>query len=302
MTSPLDYSANGTEASVVAALAATALEPVPIYEPGDPARVVLHDHTIIDTERYAPTPNRVRGGVSLHDIRSLVDYSVPFYAARPLGIRAYLAARDAFRPGVDAGAAPVPVSLTVLFNDDETGEQAGWCDHRAVVEFLPSEDWLRWLNGDGDRQTQERFAEFLEDNAEAIIEPDAATVLELVSNFEQTVTTTFERSVRLDNGLTRIIYREDGAGLRDVTLPRTFRIAVPVFADVDATFGLTARLKFRAQHGSLVFWYELVRPDLVFAAAVNDLEERFIDAHEGRSEFGPPVLRGEAPTATVPSR
>lgn len=282
--SDIDVSGYDTEAGVVAELTHRALIAMPLYDRAGGAPVVSLKGDPVDLERYAAQPFQVRADVEFHDIDSLVAYGTEFYPDEDAtGItRAYLDRES--------------VKLTVLFDDDRDREPQ-WRRHRAWVDFVYSEDWVRWIGVDRQVMEQSRFAEFLEDNVAAVVDPTAADILEMVSNFESVTTTTFKSAKRLQDGRRELIYREDGVGDLSVTVPQSFRIGVPVFKGIDQAYAITARLKYRARNGEVTFCIELERIDLVLEAAFGDLAERFEVAHEGFVGFAPQVLRGRPPAA-----
>src|SRR5262249_26527721 len=61
---------------------------------------------------------------------------------------------------------------------------SAWGEHR--VTFLPDvpPEWVRWLHADRQLLSQQAFAEHIEDSLPDIVEPNAATLLELVQSFE----------------------------------------------------------------------------------------------------------------------
>lgn len=283
---------DGSEATVVAALAEKALTPDDVFTRVHSGDVLRIGDRLYDLEQYAPRPERTVGDVVLHDIESLVEYGWRHYLPDEI-THAYLNAPTP-PPASDQANAPAPPTLTVIL-DPDTATAASWRQHRASVTFHPTTDWLRWLASNLKPMDQETFAGFLEGNADAIVEPGHAEILELVTNFEQTTMTTFSSSTRLQDGQRRLVYREDGVGEKDLTLPSTIRLGLPVFRGIEDRFGVSARLKFRARNGSVMFWYELVRDDLVYEAAVVDLADRFEEAHREVTENAPIVVRGVAP-------
>ena len=64
------------------------------------------------------------------------------------------------------------------------------------------------------------------------------------------------------------VFRQAESGA--MRLFERFTIGLPVFEGGDSRYPLVARLKYRNKDGKLVFWYELVRADKVFRAAVTE--------------------------------
>lgn len=266
-----------TEAGVVAELTQAAVGPQP-HVIGDETFVVVNGQ-VVDLERYRLTPDRTTGGVQLHDIESLADYVLRF-------------ADDSTTAYIDARPAVVP-AIDVLLRDD-TSSRPSWRDHAAHLTLPWAAEWIAWNEADCSRMEQEDFARFLDAHSLSVVNPDGATLLELVLKFEETRSVRFQSSRRLASGERSLVYVDESATEAELRLPETIELSLPVFeAREDQRFGLSARLSYRIQNGGLMLWVELVQADVRDArkAAVQDVIDRFREVTQGKV----PVLRGEAP-------
>lgn len=125
--------------------------------------------------------------------------------------------------------------------------------------------------------TQVEFAEHIEAGLEEIIEPEAASMLELAQNFHATTDATFRSSTRLQSGEQRLQYDEEvkaSAGASgDMTVPTAFLLGLAPFVGEDP-YKLAARLRFRVNGGRLTLGYVLDRPDRVRRDAIEQIAER----------------------------
>lgn len=285
---PLD-AVNAVEAIAELAHRATAAES-PAAHPIDQdesliVRVVPNNQAIkaVDLERYLEQPRRPRGDVTVHDPADFCTY-----VKRLEGTQTTVWADD------DRG------SVTALFNDhgeteDEDAEGlAGWRDHTATLWMKVDRDWETWINHDGKLGSQEWFAEFLEDNARLIVEPDAATMYEVARSFQARSSADFSRVVRVDNGDIQMTWNEQTdakvnsavKGTFDVPASFTVRLAPFVGTPMQQ---LTARLRWRLREGQLAIGYSLLRPDLVVREAFQDVVSTV------HASVNSPVLLGVAP-------
>ncbi|MFJ4009416.1 DUF2303 family protein [Streptomyces sp. NPDC090026] len=153
-------------------------------------------------------------------------------------------------------------------------EDPGWSEHRLRLELRETTAWRAWLGIDGRLMPQAEFAEFIEDNLVDLVEPSAATMLELAESFEATTTAEFQSSQRLDSGQRKFSYVEDvqaKAGHRgDIVIPATLTLALRPFEGAEP-YKVIARFKYRLEKGDLRLGIKVERPGDILAAAFADL-------------------------------
>ncbi len=161
--------------------------------------------------------------------------------------------------------------------------------HRAVLALRTTEAWDQWLAKDNRLIGQAEFAEHLEDHLAELIEPDAATMLEIAQSFQATTKADFTSSTRLASGQRQLSYVEEttarAGGKGQLTIPETFEIGLVPFEGSDP-YKLTARFRYRIADGQLRLGYKLDRPGDVLRAAFADVLAAVADAVEQ------PVLNG----------
>lgn len=183
--------------------------------------------------------------------------------------------------------------VTAILNAPAGPDAPAWGDHRVSLRLQHSAAWVAWKQRSGQWFGQEDFAEHLEDRTPDLIEPDAATMLELAQTFKATKGVQFESSSSLSSGERRFQYLEtvDGkAGKRgDLVVPPQIKIQVQVWRGVAIVVPLTARFRFRVEREGLKLSFVLDRLDDVLDAAWSSLLGELTEA------LPVPVLAGTAP-------
>lgn len=195
------------------------------------------------------------------------------------------ARHDGGTPSENAYEAEPPRFLAVLNGHARDSGDAGHADHRAVLELRPSTEWDAWCARSATAFSQSGFAEFLEDHARDVHEPDAATLVEVARNFSATRTIRFSQVQRVASGDVELTYAEEtsastGPANKTTTVPERFKLGLRPWIGAEP-YEVWARLKYRLDGaGSLSIRYELERLDLVLDAALSD-ESNAIEAAAG---------------------
>lgn len=231
-------------------------------------------HTI-DISKHADWPRRKAGTVTHADVDSFADY-----------INRHKD-KDATTLWADAD----PGTVTAVLNDHEKGTDEahtnplpGWGDHRATLTVQHTPDWQAWIRGNGQLVDQATFAEFLEDLAHTIIQPDSATMIELAQHFQAARNVDFESARRSDSGETQLTYQETitasaGRGTKrgTIEIPDAIVVKVAPFVGSDEV-ELTARFRYRLVETAVKLGYRLVRPDMARDEAFDKLLARLTTA------------------------
>lgn len=213
---------------------------------------------VVDTEKYASTPHRSKGTVTLHDADSLVRY-LSKHALDETEIYADVQAQR----------------VVAVINAHQGAENTpGWGDHRATLTLGSTPAWKAWSRHNGLWLGQLDFAEHVEDRIVDFVTPSGADMLELAQSFTAHRSVRFESSRRTKSGETTLVYKEDheaAAGKRgDMAIPDAFELGLVPFEGSDA-YKVTARLRYRISDGDLRLGYVLDRPEDVLRAAFLDV-------------------------------
>lgn len=209
---------------------------------------------------HAPAPERIKASVAVVDADSFIEYHKLFNDPNT-------------RIFADESASTI---LAILDYHGAGGDGVGgprWGCHRLSLKFEFSPEWSLWTGQNGQHMDQMGFAEFLEQNAVDIIEPQAAAVVDMARELEGKTEANFGSSTRLQTGSYSFTYSEQTttkAGNNKVEVPDRFRIKVPIFFGGDRV-EVEALLRFRVKDSKLKFFYTLVRQkEAVHKAFLNE--------------------------------
>lgn len=234
---------------------------------------------VVDLEQHLLKPRRPRGTVTVHDPADFAE------------LVNRLADLDHTTVWADVDGNKV----TAVFDDHAEHDVAGWRQHTAHLALKVDPDWQRWLQYDDKLGDQEWFADFLENVAHTVIEPDAATMLEIATTFRATIDANYSGGLRVQSGDVSLTYKQEtnaSAGASgQLEIPNTFTVRLAPWLGVDAV-DVTARLRYRLRDGNLRIGYSLLRPDRVkqeaFALILQRMRETVHDV---------PLFKGVAPAA-----
>jgi uncharacterized protein YfdQ (DUF2303 family) len=143
-------------------------------------------------ERHLGTPRRNRGTANVHDPSDFAEYI-------------HRLADDAT---TTVWADPDGGRLVAVFDDHTNSELPGWRSHTATLTLKADPDWQQWLARHNKLGNQADFAEHLEDLAHTVVDPDAASMLEIAKTFDAKRSVNFNSGVRLNSGDVQLTYEE----------------------------------------------------------------------------------------------
>lgn len=175
-------------------------------------------------------------------------------------------------------ARPDPLASHGDIGDDRLARNGR---HRVLYTFPLSESWKAWIANNGQAMSQSDFAAWIEDHIHEIASPDReslqesrweadfrmrfadpATLVDLARGLEVKVDSRVKSKVRLQSGETEMVFEtehKDAQG-ETLTVPGLFLVAVAPFYLGDP-MRIPARLRYRVAGGTLVWSYDLFRPD-----------------------------------------
>lgn len=249
---------------------AATIKPIAIPEATYPAVVVPEGHKVVFLEQalfneHREAPERKTGNVQVQQANCFLEYWS-------------LYADEDSRAFADPATASI---LAILDYHHSSAERtARWGRHRVTVTLKKTDEWKVWKEWDGKQRTQADFADFLEDNAPDIIEPNAATFVEAARDLRAKSEVNFTSAQTAKDGSINFAYQEDVKGTfgkSNMEVPERFTIAIPVFDGMEKV-KIQARLRYRINQGKLQIWYSLYRADFhereAFQAVVNQIQEK----------------------------
>lgn len=204
-------------------------------------------------EKLAPHPRRKTGTVHVQDALSFIGY---------LGKHGL--------PQSEVFADVARMALVGVINaheestlDEALENKAGHGDHRVQFELIYTDAWKAWTERDKKPMNQQQFAEFIEDHANDVIDPDAATMLEIAQSLIATTGVDFKSAHRLSDGQVKFQYEETTQARAghsgDIEIPGSFAIAISPFEGCPPV-ELVARFRYRTGSGGLTLFYALRNP------------------------------------------
>lgn len=280
-TTPLDANAAASPNEVVAAaqLGAHAERskavPYEDVEAGLVARILTDGERIqvADLEHLMAAPRAPRGDATIYEPADFVSY-----------------VNRLATPATTLWADPDRATITAVFDDHTDGHAGGWRRHRAVLAVRPDPDWQTWVGRSGRLGGQEDFAEFVEDNYAAVVDPDPATMLEVASTFQARKSSSFERGTRLTTGDVQLRWSETtsaSAGSKGhLEVPEKFTVRIAPYLGVPKV-DVLARLRYRIADGNLRIGYVLHRPDVALVEAFDRIRADVMTGVTSDTHLGP---------------
>lgn len=160
-------------------------------------------------------------------------------------------------------------------------KDADWLKHRIAYTFPISEEWKLWTAGDGQKMNQGEFGALIEDRLPDLVAPTAeerdtfeemlqtkmatpADLMKLARGLSVNIAGKVTSEKVLQSGEAEMIFKEehtDGNGAK-LVVPGAFMVAIPVFFMAEPV-RIPVRLRYRVGGGTVSWFYQIFRPDLV---------------------------------------
>lgn len=251
----------------------------PVIETGDGRRFVYvpDRYDLKDVTDPLALPWRARHTVTLDDRNSMTAFVNRFQRPETVLI---------------ADFPTLTISAVIDFhadNESEVDAQARACDFRADFKLLPSEEFLRWDAMEGKMHPQAEFAEFLDENAVDIAEPDPATMVEISRELEATIGAAFKSAVSPESGDRKFVYETETHVKGDIIVPKRFSLNIPLYNGEGPEL-LEARFRFRAGGDGLLLGFVWHRVEYQRRAFFNAIATQIAE------DTGRPVYAGRGLT------
>lgn len=216
---------------------------------GSTAYAVVPDSCEVkDLSHLLDTPRRIAETVEALDLASFLHYLDGFGGEKTVVF-----------------ANPTASSLRAVLDYHAAGA-ASWCTHQLIYTCPLSLEWKAWLEKSGKMLPLADFADHVERYLPDIVDPDAATVLEISRGLTGKKDVKFTTSQRLEDGSFQLAYEESvsaHSAKGNHTVPPMLTLGLRPYIGAEP-FRIDARLRYRvADGGALLIGYELVRPERV---------------------------------------
>lgn len=219
--------------------------------------------TFVDLSQYLANPKRIQGsGVGVIEVDHFVEYVNTYKEPGFTALFASLS-KGTVSAVIDYHKANAGVDRTLRHGD-----------HRCILTLAPDPDWVTWTSLNGKYLTQDEFAQFLDSQQWVIVEPDAATIRDIVLRFQATSITKFERPVFDEaSGSVKVNYVNEAEQKGAVKLPSSVFLNIAPFRSAPYQ-QVEAKLRWRFRDGSVAFGFEIVRPDRIAEAAFREVLDK----------------------------
>lgn len=236
---------------------------------------------LVSLERYLAEPLRKRGTTEVFDVASFNQ------VVRDHGQEG--------RTAIYLDRNPEMPAVVAVLNGGAKSSP-GWGDLRCAIRFCATPQWAKWRAIDGNMLPQGTFAEFIEDNLADIVQPAAATMLEVATAFHATLSTRFGRAMRLSSGMIELQHVESAdakVGAGQIAVPETLTLGLaPLHGS--PIYQVPARFRYRIRDGELTMGVKLQRIEDLMRTVL----EEVIVKIERSTDI--PVLEGLAPPPVAP--
>ncbi|TIX96981.1 MAG: DUF2303 family protein, partial [Mesorhizobium sp.] len=170
-------------------------------------------------------------------------------------------------------------TLTTVVDYHELAGHADFGKHRIHYAFPLSEEWQKWVAGDGVKMDQGDFAWFLEDRVAELSSPTEEEKLQYERDFATTIATPAQlvelsrglqvnveskvkASTTLQSGEGQIAWEEthSGADGKPLKVPGIFMLNIAPFF-MGEKVRIPVRLRYRPAGGKVIWFYQIYRPD-----------------------------------------
>lgn len=273
-----------TEAAAIANIAVQGVVP----KDADPGRLYAVPDgyggvKVIDTDDYAESPRRATAARKATDAASFVRYVD----------RHGTPATEVYAHQLSASVVAVIDSHRGAFDD------AGWQKHTLTLALEHTKAWTAWTDRDlGSNPRgwfdQQEFAEFIEDRALDVVEPNHADLIDAATRFEATKNVEFGQVTRLDTGEVQFEYKETVKAKEGqkgaLAFPKELKLALRPYVG-GPIYYVFANLRYRVGADGLRLGFALVRPEVILENAFADIVTEIRDGRTDKpTEGGDPIV------------
>ncbi|TPK15208.1 DUF2303 family protein [Mesorhizobium sp. B2-5-9] len=182
-----------------------------------------------------------------------------------------------------------PTLTTIVDYHELAAGHPNFGKHRVHYAFPLSDEWQKWVAGDGEKMDQGAFAWFLEDRVAELSSPtdeeklqyerDFATTIatpaqlvELSRGLQVNVESKVKASTTLQSGEGQIAWEESHNGVdgKPLKVPGIFMLNIAPFFMGDKV-RIPVRLRYRPAGGKVTWFYQIYRPDQFITQHVRDV-------------------------------
>jgi uncharacterized protein YfdQ (DUF2303 family) len=197
-----------------------------------------------NTQEFNDSPYRVAGERTVADLDSFLAELV----RRPLGDAGTLWGK------AQSGR------LTAVYND-HTDVDAGWRDDKLILALTADEDWQTWHNLSGKFFRQQEFGDKIEELLHTVVNPDQASLLEIIDSVRASTRGEFESAIERSNGGQKLVYKQEhnvkAGRTGQLEVPRTVTLELRPWEGHPETYEVSAYFRTQVSEGALALAIKL---------------------------------------------
>ena len=209
----------------------------PIDLPGGGVAFLAPNDYQVHTHKEAVLPDYIQAEASFTSPESFSDYT------------------NTFKTGKTRICGNLKSNVFRAYFDYHLPGEPSWNKHFAQLTLQHSPQWEAWGVCNNALMNQGDFAEFIEDNRQDVIEPDGATLLEIITDLESKTEAKFQSSIRRSDGSMVLNYEEETktqTAKGNIPLPTELELGVPIFRHGEI-FKIKVFLRARVRDGNAKF-------------------------------------------------
>ena len=147
--------------------------------------------------------------------------------------------------------------------------------HKGQLTLAHTTGMSAWIENHKRKMNQEEFGLFIEENSVDIVDPAAATMLQVATSLRAIKSTDFESKVRLDNGAFHFAYKEEIKGTYQdgsAEVPASFYLGVVPYRGMADAYKIEAKLRYRVSQRGLELWYAVPELDRLLERAFEEVK------------------------------
>ncbi len=235
--------------------------------------VVPEGYELKSLEPHQDGPDSLMAQHTFDDVESLVVY-----------LRNWATPTSMFKADADRRR------IMAVIDYHESADMPARCRHKVEFQARLHPVMALWLGACDRTMSQLKFGRFLEDRAKEVVEPDAASVMEMVMTFDAIKKVSFRSSQRLHDGRRQFHYVEENEARGGLTLPESFVVETPIFAGAAPEY-VKFMVRYDISDGDLTFKIEMHDKDIVLNRAFEGCVTALRDGLEGHACASNPIYR-----------
>lgn len=245
---------------------------IEVAEAGKKFVIVPDGYQVQEVDNWLAAPRDLASHVAMRDLQSFIDYLL-HHKSDDSAVFA-----DVKAPGL--------LAILDWHGSDNVPTKR---QHRAAYKPELSEEWKAWTGINGKWKPQVEMVRFMEEQADDIVTPDGATLLEVCATLEAKKNVTFKSGLKLADSTVQMQFIETTEGQAggisgQLSIPTELTLGMPVFYAGDR-YSVKAFFRYNINGGALALKIDLHQPQRIIDDAFGQIVSKVIDDVELASVY-----------------